>query len=300
MFAEEPDSPNQENCGTNASIMPAFEGDMEGADRATSDWWNNWMERRREQMKEVLGGLDPQRFIERPEYIRLRRLRSVLTKLGWLWMLSDEVDDDMLPGIVLLRGPANENSLLQEEAWQVYFGDNSFFVDSRYICELLRSEGDGSSLGKHWIRSLNVIVSVYGRSDEGSGSIKKSLEALLDCRSLKEVMIEVRSDREEESLVDEIIDEEIAEVATLLSEQLSGPVVVLRGCAWDRDGKVCTTKVVQGQWGRDKEAEGRLVRDFSARTEQDRQERAKREGEAGGWYYDSEDELQFDVERMVL
>jgi hypothetical protein len=43
-----------------------------------------------------------------------------------------------------------------------------------------------------------------------------------------------------------------------------------------------------------------LVEDFSARTEQDRQERAKREGEAGGWYYDSEDELQFDIERMDL
>ena len=30
--------------------------------------------------------------------------------------------------------------------------------------------------------------------------------------------------------------------------------------------------------------------------EQDRQERAKSEGEAGGWYYDSEDELRFNVE----
>lgn len=149
---------------------------------------------------------------------------------------------------------------------------------------------------------MNVVISVYGRSEDDPGVIKKGLEELLECRSLEGVMIEVRSgfDREEESLVNKIIDEEVAKVATLLSKQLSGPIVVLRGCAWDRYGKVCTTKLVQGQWRREKESEGGLVRDFSARTEQDRQERAKREGEAGGWDYDSEDELQFDIERMVL
>ena len=50
------------------------------------------------------------------------------------------------------------------------------------------------------------------------GSIERSLEVFLDCRSLEEVMIEVGSDGKEESLVDEIIDEEVAEVAALLSE----------------------------------------------------------------------------------
>ena len=131
-------------------------------------------------------------------------------------------------------------------------------MDSRYICELLRGEADGSSPAKRWISTLNVVISVYGRSEEEPGGIKKGLEELLECRSLEEVMIEVRSgsDREEESLVDKIIDEEVAEVATLLSKQLLGPIVVLRGCAWDRYGKVCTTKVVQGQWRREKESEG--------------------------------------------
>ena len=57
---------------------------------------------------------------------------------------------------------------------------------------------------------------------------------------------------------------------------------------------------MQGGWRKDSKMEQGLVEDFSARTEQDRQERAKREGVAGGWYYDCEDELQFDIERMVL
>ena len=130
----------------------------------------------------------------------------------------------------------------------------------------------------------------------GDLGVLRSLEEHLNW----EVMIEVRSDRDEESLVDEIIEGEVAEVATLLSRQLSGPIVVLRGCAWDRYGRVCATKVVQGQWARSSEAEQRLVQTFSARTEEDRQERAKREAEAGGWYYDSEDELQFDLERTFL
>ena len=52
--------------------------------------------------------------------------------------------------------------------------------------------------------------------EKGPASIERSLEAFLDCRSLEEVMIEVRSDRKEESLVGEVIDDEVAEVATLL------------------------------------------------------------------------------------
>lgn len=153
---------NKENYGIDASTMPACKIDMRGVGRGTTDWSKNSMERRGKRLKEVLGGWDPQEFVEQPEATRLRQLRSVLTKPGWLWMLSDEVDDDMLPGIVLLCGLIDETIAIQQEAWQVYFGDNSFFVEYRYICELLGSAGNGLGPGKNWIRSLNIIISVYG------------------------------------------------------------------------------------------------------------------------------------------
>ena len=124
LFAGEPAGLDKEDYDVNARTMPASKGETQGTDRGTRDWWKDWIERRREKIKEVLGGLDPQKFADQPDSIRLRRLRSVLTKPGWLWMLSDEVDDDMLPGIVLLRGSADENPTLQQEAWQVNFGDN--------------------------------------------------------------------------------------------------------------------------------------------------------------------------------
>jgi hypothetical protein len=113
----------------------------------------------------------------------------------------------------------------------------------------------------------------------------KGLEELLECRSLEEVMIEVHSgsDREEESLVDKILNEEVTEVATLLSKQLLGPIVVLRGCAWDRYRKVCTTKVVQGQWRRDKESEGDWLGNLAlGRNRIDKNERRGKERRVDG------------------
>ena len=107
--------------------------DSKSEAEAEGESLDKWMERevkwRREKTKDALGGLDPKEFVVQPRSTRLRQLCSVLTKPGWLWMLSGEVEDEMLPGIVLLYGPT-EFSTLRQEAWQVYYNKNSFFVDS--------------------------------------------------------------------------------------------------------------------------------------------------------------------------
>lgn len=52
-------------------------------------------------------------------------------------------------------------------------------------------------------------------------------------------------------------------------------------------------------WRGSDEAERQLIAEFSASTEEDRQDRARRGREAGGWDYDGEGLLQFDMEKAT-
>jgi hypothetical protein len=51
-------------------------------------------------------------------------------------MLSGEVDDEMLPSIFFVYGPASASATLCWALWQIYYNKNAFFVGSRYLCEL--------------------------------------------------------------------------------------------------------------------------------------------------------------------
>ena len=225
-FPAGPEDPAKEAHFHPGALLDNDSGRQDDAEiEALDTWMEREMARRRAKVNDALGGLDPEECVMQPWSTRFQQLCLVLTKPGWLGLLSGQVEDEMYPGIVLLPGPT-EVPTLQQEAWQMYCTKNSLFVDSRSLCELLLCSGESKGAGKRWIRSLKLLVDVEERLEERPGSIHTSLALLLVFESLEEVSIEVRSDGENEALVQTVIDEEITSVAMALREQLVDAIVI--------------------------------------------------------------------------
>ncbi|KAK4985866.1 hypothetical protein LTR50_005655 [Elasticomyces elasticus] len=246
--------------------------------------------------------MEPDDFVAQPQSTRLQHLELCLARPGWTTIEDTYgMDEDIVPGTILLSGPSKVPATLRLEAWRIFCSKNVFITDLSGLKALLSRKENGGYAAYECLWSLKVMINVSKGCNSDPREVKESLEQLSKCHVLGKLVIELPGNGRNRRLIEKVIKEGIAPFATVLSFTVPGPIVVLYGFQKQKPGDPGPmTTIVSGPWQRSEEAQFRLLADHSARTEEDRRDRAMREAEADQERHDSSGRPCFHVVRVAI
>ncbi|KAK3081259.1 hypothetical protein LTS18_008603 [Coniosporium uncinatum] len=216
-----------------------------------------------ERVMQRLEGLSVKGFTSLPARKRSAMLQDALTTKRWIFVIDDEADDHMLGGIDILR-QAKEDAVMGQESWEMYYSKNWFRVEIQSLEWLARQEE-----ARWWMKNLSVFIGPWKTQRE----VKRMLGEILAFRELENVVIEVSGrEGDDEAQVESMMREEVERVAEVISERISGEVLVGEQEDYSKvpGSSIRIQRWFDGRWRRASKGRGEIVRrEWENRTAKD-------------------------------
>jgi hypothetical protein len=144
----------------------------------------------------MLDGVSITEFSQLPASERRDTLNRVLVASEPIWIWEDGIQQEFYDSIeedatLLLQRSWTGDNLISLEAQEVYYGENYFRLDLRYLIEFL--DAYEPSHARDFVKRLIIMISAS--SEEWDDPV--DLLKLLECSQIQQVTLEIRGDLSE-------------------------------------------------------------------------------------------------------